>query len=78
MARTSTRQTAELALAGLMAISLPAAIVGGTLAIIRFGEPDGATAAYLAEMAAWAFAAAFLGSFALAIAELLSRRPLET
>ena len=72
------RQTAELALAGLMAISLPVTVIGGTFAIIRFGEPDGTTAAYVAEVFAWAFTAAFLGSFALAMAEWLSGPPLET
>jgi len=61
-----------------MAISLPAAMIGGAVAIIRFGEPDGATATYVADGFAWAFTAAFLGSFALAMVEWLSGPPLET
>ena len=75
MAQRSMRQTAELALAGVMAISLPAAIIGGAVAIM---QPDGAIAAYLAELFAWLFTAAFLGTFALAMAEWLRGPPLET
>ena len=61
-----------------MAISLPAAMVGGTVAIIRFGEPDGATATYVAALFAWAFTAAFLATFALAMVEWISGPPVET
>ena len=77
MAQASLRQTAELVLGGLMAVSLPAAIIGGTVAIIRFGEPDAATATFVADLFAWVFTAAFLGAFALAMAERLSVPPLE-
>lgn len=71
MARTSLRQTAELALAAVMAFSLPAAMIGGAVSIVRFGEPDGAIAIFVADLFAWAFTAAFLATFALAMAEWL-------
>jgi hypothetical protein len=79
MAQTSLRQKSELALGGLMAISLPAAMIGGTVAIIRFAEPDGATAIFVADVFAWIFTASFLATFALAMGDWLrAPRPLET
>jgi len=72
MALTSSLRKFELVLAGLMAISLPAAMIGGTVAIVRFGEPAGTTATYVAQLCAWAFAAAFLATFTLAMAEWLT------
>ena len=78
MAHSSLWQNAELALAGLMVVSLPAAMVGGTVAIFQFGEPSGNAAAYVAQLFGWAFTAAFLATFALAMVEWLSGPPLET
>ena len=60
-----------------MAVSLPAAMIGGAVAIFQFGEPSGNTATYIAQLFAWAFTAAFLGTFALAMAEWLGGPPLE-
>lgn len=70
-------EKAELALAGLMAVSLPVAMIGGAVAIFQFNEPAGATATYVAQLFAWAFTASFLATFALAMAEWLSGHPLE-
>jgi hypothetical protein len=78
MARSSLLQKTELALGGLMAVSLPAAMIGGTVAIIQFGEPSVNTAGYVAQLFGWAFTAAFLATFALAMVEWLSGPPLET
>lgn len=72
------RQKAELALAGCMAISLPAAMIGGAVAIFQFGEPSGNTATYIAQLFAWAFTAAFFATFALAMVEWISGPPVET
>jgi hypothetical protein len=78
MAQTSLRQNAELVLGGLMALSLPAAIIAGTVAIIRFSEPDGATAMLVADLFAWVFTASFLATFGLAMVEWLSEPSVET
>lgn len=69
--KVTSRDTVNLALAGVMAISLVVALVGGLVAIVRFGQPDGAVATDVAEASAWIFAAAFLASFFLALRDLV-------
>jgi hypothetical protein len=76
--QSSLRQKIQVALAACMAISLPGAIISGAIAIIQFGEPGGNTAAMIAQFFAWVFAAAFLGTFALAMVEWLSEPAAET
>jgi hypothetical protein len=71
-ARISSRDRLNLALAGIMAIGLAVAIVGGLIAIIRFGQPDGAAATTVAETGAWVFAAAFFASFFLALRDTVT------
>ena len=63
----TSRDKINLVLAGIMAIGLVVAIVAGLVAIVRFGQPDGATATFIAESGAWIFAAAFVVSFLLAL-----------
>jgi len=63
---------AHLVLAGLMALGLGVALIGGIVAIVRFGKPDGASATMVAEAFAWLFALAFLASFGLVLKETLN------
>ena len=63
----ATRDTINLTLAGIMAVGLVVALVGGLVAIVRFGQPDGVTATLVAETGAWVFAGAFLVSFFMAL-----------
>jgi hypothetical protein len=67
----SSRDRLNLALAAIMALGLAVAIVGGIVAIVRFGQPDGAAATYVAEASAWVFAAAFFVSFFLALRDIV-------
>ena len=69
--RIASRDTINLVLAGIMAIGLAVAIACGIVAIVRFGQPDGATATLVAEGAAWVFAGAFFLSFFLALRDLV-------
>jgi hypothetical protein len=69
--RIDTRTVTQLVLAGLMAIGLGVALIGGVVAIVRIGQPDGATATVIAEASAWIFALAFLATFGLAIRDLM-------
>jgi hypothetical protein len=78
MAGIVSRHTVYLALAGIMVIGLAAALIGGSVAIIRFGEPDGASASLVAEVFAWIFAAAFLASFFMAVRDELNARQVGT
>ena len=72
--KVSSRDRVNLALAGIMAIGLAVAIVGGLIAIVRFGQPDGAMVTLVAETGAWIFAAAFFVSFLLALRDLVKPR----
>ena len=67
----TSRDTINLVLAGVMALGLAVAIVGGIVAIARFGQPDGTLATLVAETGAWIFALAFLVSFFLALRDLV-------
>jgi hypothetical protein len=69
-----SRDTTYLILSGIMAIGLAVAIAGGLVAIVRFGQPDGATATLIAEIFAWLFAAALLTAFFMAVSDELSAR----
>ena len=73
--KVTSRDTVNLVLAGVMAIGLVVAMVGGLVAIIRFGQPDGATATWVAETSAWICAAAFLITFFLALRDLVQASP---
>ena len=70
-ARIASRDKVNLVLAGVMAIGLVVALVGGTVAIVRFGQPTGTTATWVAETAAWICAAAFLITFFMALRDLV-------
>jgi len=67
----TSREKTNLALAGIMAIGFAVAIVGGLVAIVRYGRPDGDAATYVAEAGAWIFAGAFLVSFFFALRDLV-------
>ena len=69
--KVTSRDTVNVILASVMAIGLAVALVGGLVAIVRFGQPDGAAATWVAETSAWIFAAAFLASFFLALRDLV-------
>jgi len=70
--KLTQRDTINLALASIMTVGFVVAIVAGLVAIVRFGQPDGATATLVAETGAWAFAAAFLVSFVLALRDSIT------
>ena len=72
--KLAPRDTINLTLAGIMAIGLAVAIVAGLVAIVRFGQPDGAAATLVAETGAWLFAGAFLVSFFLALRDSVKAR----
>ena len=66
------RGVTQLVLAALMAVGLGVAMIAGLVAIVRFGQPDGATATIVAEAFAWLFALAFLATFGLALRDLMN------
>ena len=72
--KLTQRDRINLALAGIMTLGLAVAVVAGLVAIVRFGQPDSATATLVAETGAWIFAAAFLASFFLAIRDSMKAR----
>jgi len=47
----TSREKINLALAGIMAIGFAVAIVGGLVAIVRYGQPDGGAAGFPARAA---------------------------
>lgn len=69
-----SRDTSYLVLAGIMAVALAVAIVGGLVAIVRFGQTDGNAATTVAEAGAWIFAGALLISFVMAASDELKGR----
>jgi len=72
--KRTPRDRIYLAMAGIMAIGFAVAVVGGLVAIIRFGQPESASATLVAETGAWVFAAAFLVSFFLALQDSMKPR----
>ena len=69
--KVTSRDTVNLALAGVMAIGLVVAIVGGIVGVVQFGQPTGTAATWVAETAAWICAAAFLVTFFMALRDLV-------
>jgi hypothetical protein len=67
-----SRQTAQSVLAGAMVVGFAVALIGGAVAIIRFGHAEAEAATLIAESFAWIFAAAFLASFGMAISESIA------
>jgi hypothetical protein len=73
-AKVDTRDAVNLTLAAIMAIGLAVAIIGGLVAIVRFGRPDAPMATLVAETGAWTFAGAFFVSFFLALRDMVKPR----
>jgi hypothetical protein len=69
--KVTSRDTVNLVLASVMAIALAVAIVGGIVGVVRFGQPAGTAATWVAETAAWICAAAFLVTFLMALRDLV-------
>jgi hypothetical protein len=67
----------SLGLAIVMAICLIVTFVFGTMAIATYGSPFGATVMFIAQAAAWLFAAAFLATFFFVLVEELNKDPSE-